>query len=89
MLIDSQRYDLLETESRTTGRSVGSIVRSAIDRHFEMAEAALAASAAAQRVLRSTAEPDGTEPGWAGSKAAIVEDVDPLPASDAASGGRA
>lgn len=88
MLIDSRRYERLESESQTTGRSVGSIVRAAIDHHFEVAEAAHAASAAAQRVLRSTTDTDGIEPDWVGSKAVIVADLDPAPAHDAAAGDR-
>lgn len=79
VLLDGERFRRLERESAATGRSVGAIVRSAIDLHFATAAGGDARATAARRLLDATAEPSsGAEPDWAESKAAIVAagDVD-------------
>ncbi|GMA33160.1 hypothetical protein [Litorihabitans aurantiacus] len=74
VLLDDERFRRLESESAATGRSVGSIVRSAIDLHFATNGGGDARAAAARRLLEATAAPEaGTEPDWAESKAAILE----------------
>lgn len=77
VLLDEGRFAQLAHESASTGRSVGAIVRSAIDLHFATGEAAAARSAAARRLLTSTSNATGTEPDWEQSKAALVADLDP------------
>ena len=72
VLIDEERYAQLENEARSTGRSVGSIVREAIDRHLESQGEAERQANAAQRLLERTVHPLDTEPDWAETKAAIV-----------------
>lgn len=75
VLLDEERFELLAAESRRSGRSVGSIVRSAIDVHFSTAHVAAGRAAAAHRLL--SREFTGSEPDWVQSKAAIVADGDP------------
>ncbi|MGC5616728.1 ribbon-helix-helix protein, CopG family [Georgenia sp. Z1491] len=87
VLVDAQRYERLESEARATGRSVGALVRSAIDAHFDDAAATSAAGAAARRVLEATAEPGAAEPDWADSKASLLAGRDPGPVLDATSTG--
>ncbi|PWD51243.1 antitoxin [Serinibacter arcticus] len=84
VLLDQDRFARLEAESATTGRSIGSIVRTAIDQHFSTAGVELARAAAARRILDATAETDGREPDWAESKAAIVGDADRSVGADGA-----
>lgn len=71
VLIDAERYASLEQESRSTGRSVGSIVRSALDAHFSQRLVVERRARAAERLLARTAEVSEREPDWAESKAAI------------------
>ncbi len=72
VLIDDERFARLEAESRGTGRSVGAIVRGAIDVHFAAADGVSVRSSAAHRLLARSIVPHGVEPDWAESKAAIV-----------------
>lgn len=73
VLLDDERFRRLESESAATGRSVGSIVRAAIDLHFSTAGGGDARAAAARRLLDATAVPSADlEPDWAESKAAVV-----------------
>ena len=72
ILVDDERFARLEAESRNTGRSVGAIVRGAIDVHFEATAGVSVRSSAAHRLLERTAVPDGVEPDWAESKVAIL-----------------
>lgn len=53
VLLDEDRYARLEAESRATGRSMGAIVRGAIDLHFD------ADIEAGHRLLERTADPSG------------------------------
>lgn len=76
ILLDEDRFDRLSSESRVTGRTVGAIVRSSIDLHFASSTAVAERAAAARFLLDSTAEPQGSEPAWRESKAALEEDLD-------------
>lgn len=74
VLVDQRRFALLEQESRLTGRSVGSIVRAAIDDHFAVdVDAARRAEAAA----RFLAYPGDPRPGadWDQLKAEYEADL--------------
>ncbi len=73
MLIDEQRYALLERESRETGRSVGAIVRGAIDDHFAVEDAAAQRAAAIEWLL---ARPAGSGPDWKVTKAALEAEIE-------------
>lgn len=72
VLVDDARFERLEAESRTTGRSVGAIVRSAIDQHFTATDGVTLRSSAAHRLLERTVAPSDIEPEWAESKAVII-----------------
>lgn len=75
VLLDEQRFALLTDESRRTGRSVGAIVRDAIDRHFELADVASQRAAAVAFLL---AQPAGEGPAedWADAKKAYDDDLE-------------
>lgn len=73
VLLDQERFRRLERESAATGRSVGAIVRSAIDLHFASTSATATRSAAARRLLEATSGTAGPEPDWAVSKRAIEQ----------------
>ena len=51
MLIAESQMQRLQEESRVTGRSVGAIVRSAIDRHYSETAAMMARAEAARELL--------------------------------------
>lgn len=74
VLLDADRFARLEAESRSTGKSVGSIVRGAIDLHFAAEDAVDVRAAAAARLLAATEQPVGVEPEWRESKAALMAD---------------
>lgn len=76
VLLDEGRFARLQAESRDTGRTVGAIVRSAIDLHFSTAGASTARAAAARRLLDRADSPHEAEPSWASSKAALEADLD-------------
>lgn len=69
VLIDEERHARLAEESRRTGRSVGEIVRSAIDLHFDE-DRDKARRAAAARFLLATAD---TSPGTAETWEEMIE----------------
>jgi hypothetical protein len=73
LLLDQARYDLVEAEATRTGRSVAAVIREAIDYRFQ--EDADARRGAGERLLSRTATPEGIEPDWADSKAALMEDL--------------
>jgi hypothetical protein len=75
VLVDQRRYSLLEQESKRTGRSVGSIVREALDRHFDVGADQARRAEAAARIL---AYPGDEGPGedWADMKAAYEADLE-------------
>ncbi|RHA42290.1 hypothetical protein [Cellulomonas rhizosphaerae] len=75
ILIDHERFRLLESEAGRTGRSVAAIVRGALDAHFEAAAAIELRAAAADRLLAvpSVAE----EPvDWADAKRDLQSSLD-------------
>lgn len=72
LLLDEQRYALVEGEARRSGRSVAAVIREAIDQRF--ASESQSRSAAAWRLL--AIEPgSGTEPDWADIKASFEQDL--------------
>lgn len=71
VLLDADRFARLEAESRSTGRSVGAIVRGAIDLHFAHLGAEATRAAAAHRLLELTDATSGAEPDWAETKALL------------------
>ncbi|MBN9376661.1 MAG: hypothetical protein J0I40_14990 [Cellulomonas sp.] len=73
VLVDEQRFALLETESRRTGRSVGAIVRGAIDDHFAVADIAAQRAAAIEWLL---ARPAGDGPDWSDTKKALDAEIE-------------
>lgn len=79
VLLDAERFARLEAESASTGRSIGAIVRTAIDQHFSTASLERTRAAAGRRILAATATPSGVEPDWAESKATLVAERE-LPA---------
>ncbi len=74
LLLDKDRYERVEAEARSSGRSVAAVIREAIDLRFD--DGAESRAAAARRLLELTAEVDGIEPDWAETKAAIEDDID-------------
>jgi hypothetical protein len=73
LLLDQARYDLVEAEASRTGRSVAAVIREAIDYRFQ--DNADARRGAGERLLSRTATPEGVEPDWAESKAALLDDL--------------
>jgi hypothetical protein len=73
LLLDQARYDLVEAEASRTGRSVAAVIREAIDYRFH--EDADARRGAGERLLGRSETPDGVEPDWADSKAALMDDL--------------
>ena len=73
LLLDQARYNLVEAEASRTGRSVAAVIREAIDYRFQ--DNAEARRGAGGRLLSRTATPDGVEPDWAESKAALMDDL--------------
>lgn len=78
VLIDEERHARLAEEARRTGRSVGEIVRSAIDLHFDE-ERDQARRAAAARFLLATAD-TGEGPGetWEEMLEARARDIEEM-----------
>ncbi|HEV3322473.1 MAG TPA: ribbon-helix-helix protein, CopG family [Solirubrobacteraceae bacterium] len=64
LLLDDERHRRLEREARRTGRSVGSLVREAIDLRFGSEELIERRREAAARLLAAP-RPDDQEPDWA------------------------
>jgi hypothetical protein len=73
VLLDEQRFALLAEESSRTGRSVGSIVRLALDQHFAVADVAAQRAAAAEWLL---ARPAGTGPSWDETKKELEDEIE-------------
>ncbi|WP_416339635.1 ribbon-helix-helix protein, CopG family [Propionicimonas sp.] len=67
ILLDDERYRLLESEAERTNESIGEIVRQAIDLRF--ADEWTIRISAAERLLALPVTPDGPEPSWASVKA--------------------
>lgn len=73
VLIDEERFARLEAESQATGRSIGSIVRDAIDVRLAESNDRVRRRAAGARLLAATAEASGREPDWADTKVELEE----------------
>lgn len=73
VLVDEHRWRLLDEESQRTGRSVGSIVRGAIDLHFATETAAERRARAGTALLAVRDEAPGED--WAQVKAVLEADV--------------
>ncbi len=72
LLLDEQRYALVQTEAERSGRSVAAVIREAIDYRFLGADD----RGANLRVwLDLTAEPSGPAVDWSEIKAGIEEDL--------------
>ncbi|MBE7324030.1 ribbon-helix-helix protein, CopG family [Nocardioides sp. Y6] len=67
LLLDQQRYALIEREARASGRSVAAVIREAIDVRF--ADDVTLRQAAARRLLDAHTAPEGVEPDWSEVKA--------------------
>lgn len=63
LLLDEERHRRLAEEARRSGRSIGALVREAIDMRFEAEEQADRHSAAAAGLL-SAPRPRDPEPEW-------------------------
>lgn len=73
LLLDAARHDALVREASATGRSVGSLIREAIDLRYQAAGDGRATAAA--QLLAMTHDPGGeTEPDWLETKGQL-EDV--------------
>lgn len=77
ILIDNERYALLENEATRRGASVATVVREAIDAHF--GSDANLRMAGASALLDASAAPTENEPEWADSKASLLRDSSALP----------
>lgn len=73
ILLDQERYALVESEALLSGRSVAAVIREAIDLRFS-ADVTLRPHAAAA-FLAATADPGGPGEGWAEVKAAMDDDL--------------
>jgi hypothetical protein len=75
VLLDERRYALLAQESRNSGRSVGAIVRDAIDARYADDDLAARRRAAAARLLAWRGD-DGPQEDWADMKKAYEDDLE-------------
>ena len=73
MLLDQERWTRLAQESQRTGRSVGAIVRDALDRHFSVADVQAQRAAAIEWLL---ARPAGSGPDWEETKRLLDEEIE-------------
>lgn len=73
LLLDQHRYALVEKEAKKSGRSVAAVIREAIDYRFDDADAVRAQ--AGRELLEMTAHPQGQEPDWADTKAAMEAEL--------------
>lgn len=74
ILLDQERYALVESEASRSGRSVAAVIREAIDLRFA-SDLALRANAAVA-FLDSTADPGGPGEDWVDAKAAMEADLE-------------
>lgn len=74
ILLDAERYDLLDQEARETGRSVAAIVREAIDLRFATGHTKRAE--AGRRLIADFTDDGANEPDWHDSKIALAEELD-------------
>jgi hypothetical protein len=64
LLLDNERHQRLAEESRRSGRSIGSLVREAIDARYQLSELTAERRRAAIALL-SAPRPADAEPDWA------------------------
>jgi predicted transcriptional regulator len=79
ILLDDERYGRLERAARESGRSVGAVIRDAIDAKFAQDDLAQRRRAAADWLLAQPM-PEGPEPDWAVTKAQLRDSFGALPA---------
>jgi hypothetical protein len=79
VLLDDERYVRLERAARESGRSVGAVIRDAIDAKFAQDDLAQRRRAAADWLL-ALPMPEGPEPDWAVTKAEMLDSFGALPA---------
>lgn len=73
LLLDQQRYELVEREAKASGRSVAAVIREAIDVRF--ADDVSLRMDAARRLLDTHPGSEAVEPDWAEVKAAMEESL--------------
>jgi predicted DNA-binding protein len=76
LLLDDERHRRLEEESRRTGRSIGALVREAIDVRFGLAEQAERHRVAAAALLAAP-RPADPEPDWAEIERELLDSTAP------------
>lgn len=76
MLLDQAQYDRLKAEADTSGRSVGAVVRSAIDEHLTQHDVQARADAARRLLARAADAAPGTEDEWPDIKRALEDDLE-------------
>jgi Ribbon-helix-helix protein, copG family len=69
LLLDQQRYALVEREATRSGRSVSAVIREAIDFRFD--NEVSARMAAGEWLLAHSSQVTGREPDWAETKALL------------------
>lgn len=74
ILLDHERFSLVESEAARSGRSVAAVIREAIDLRFA-SDVAVRANAATA-FLESTSEPGGPGEDWEAVKAALASDLE-------------
>lgn len=79
ILLDEERYARLEQAARESGRSVGAVIRDAIDAKLAHDDAAQRRRAAADWLLAQPM-PEGPEPDWAVVKDELRDSFGALPA---------
>ena len=78
VLIDEERHARLTEEARRTGRSVGDIVRSAIDLHFDEGRDQARRAAAARFLLATADTSDGPAETWDEMLEARYRDIEEM-----------
>ena len=79
LLLDDERYRRLELAARESGRSVGAVIREAIDAKFARDDLAQRRQQAADWLL-ALPTPEDPEPDWAVTKAEMLGSFGALPA---------
>lgn len=75
VLLDQAQYDRLKAEADASGRSVGAVVRGAIDEHLSQHDVQARADAARRLLARAAAAAPGTEGEWPDMKRALEDDL--------------
>ncbi|MDW5595328.1 CopG family transcriptional regulator [Conexibacter stalactiti] len=79
VLLDDERYVRLERVARESGRSVGAVIREAIDAKFAREDLTQRRRAAADWLL-ALPTPEEPEPDWAVTKAEMLDSFGAPPA---------